>query len=131
MATYKDKITSNANKIYYFVKWYVDTPIKKRNKTDFDKNCKGSCAAEFEWAMSEWLQRTDVQDSILEYMKTQKFIKITNIYDSMCEKAMSGDVNASKWVIDFSKSDFFSVEVDKADSYLDGINIPGLKLGKS
>jgi hypothetical protein len=130
MASYKDKITSNGGKIAYFVKWYVDTPMKKRTKEDFDKNAKGSCTAEYEHAMSEWLQRSDVQDSILEYMKSQKFIKITNIYDSMCEKALAGDVNASKFVIDFSKSDFFSVEADEADSYLDGIDIPVLKKGK-
>lgn len=130
MASYKDKITSNGGKIAYFVKWYVDTPMKKRTKEDFDKNAKGSCSVDFEHAMSDWLQRIDVQDSIKEYMKTQKFIKITDIYDSMCDKATKGDCVAAKWVIEFSKSDFFCDEEDEADSYLNGIDIPVLKKGK-
>lgn len=130
MSSYKDKLTSNATKIAYFVRWYVDTPLKSRTKDNFDKNCKGSCATEFEWAMNEYLIRDDVQASILEYMKTKKFLKITNIYDSMYEKALLGDVNASKFVIDFSKSSFFKNEEDEMDKYLEGIDIPSLKKGE-
>lgn len=125
--SYKDKIESNGNKIAYFVRWYVDTSPKNRTKENFDKEIHGSCATEFEWAMSEWLIREDVQAAIKEYMKQKKFIKIVEIYDAMCDKALKGDVNASKFILDFSKSDFFNDEADEADSYLSGINIPALK----
>lgn len=123
---FKDKIESNASKIAYFVQWYVDTNTKDRTIEDYDTKVKGNTAVTFDYAMSEWLIRPDVQDAIREYMKQKKFIKIVNIYDSMYEKALTGDVQASKFVIDFSQSEFFQDAESEVNEYLDGINIPGL-----
>jgi len=127
---YKDKILTSVKKVAPFIRWYVDTKPKDRTKTNYDKDIKGTCSTEFETVMKDWLIRSDVQESILEYMKAQKFIKIINIYESMCEKATNGDSNAAKFVIEFSKGDFFSSDVDEADTYLEGIDIPMLKGGK-
>lgn len=123
---FKDKIKSNANKIGYFVQWFVDSESKHRIEANYNKEVKGLTGVEFSFAMSEWLIREDVQDAIKEYMKQKKFLRIVDIYNSMYEKALKGDVQASKFIIDFSKSDFFKDTQDDIDNYLCGINIPGL-----
>lgn len=126
-SNFKDKISSNAGKIMYFVQWFVDTPSKKRIKENYDTEIKGVTCVEFEFAMTEWLIRPDIQEAIREYMKEKKFIRIVDIYNSMYEKALKGDVQASKFIIDFSKSDFFEDAEDKVNGYLDGIDIPAIK----
>lgn len=124
---FKEKIKSNANKIEYFVKWYVDTLPKDRTEENYNKDVKGNTSTEYKFAMENWLIKEDVQEAIRTYMKQKKFIKITEIYDAMCQKALKGDVNAARFVLDFSKSDFFKDEADEMDNYLSGINIPALK----
>ena len=122
--TIMQKLDVNSNKIYPFCKWYVDTPAKDRTKENFNKNCKNSCCCEYENAIENWLIREDVQGAIKEYMKQKRFVKITDVYDAMYEKAVSkGDTNAAKWVIDFSKSDFFEDGKSKIDELLDTLNI--------
>lgn len=123
----KSKINANANKISFFVRWYVDTPKKDRTEENYNLKCKPVSSIDFNAAMMNWLVREDVQEAIRTYMKQKKFLKITDIYDSMCEKALKGDVNAARFVLDFSKSDFFKDEADEMDNYLSNINIPALK----
>lgn len=123
----KSKINANATKISFFVRWYVDTPKKDRTEENYDEKCKPIANIDFHAAMMNWLVREDVQEAIRTYMKQKKFLRITDIYESMCEKAQKGDVNAARFVLDFSKSDFFEDEADEMDNYLSGINIPALK----
>lgn len=119
----KKMIKVNANKKAYFVKWYVDS---NKSKESFDKEIKKLCNCEWEYAMSEWLLDEDVQGAIKEYLKQQRQIKMLEIYNSMLEKALTGDVKASEWVEKFFKSDFFQDSSDEIDDYLEGINIPAL-----
>ncbi|PJI07657.1 MULTISPECIES: hypothetical protein [Clostridium] len=126
--TIMEKLDVNSNKIYPFIKWYVDTSKKDRTKENFNKDCKSCCGCEFENAMQNWLIREDVQSAIKEYMKQKRFVKIIEIYNAMCTKAIEkGDTNAAKWVVDFSKSDFFEDGEDEMDDYLSNIDIPALK----
>ncbi|KOF57461.1 hypothetical protein AGR56_13840 [Clostridium sp. DMHC 10] len=126
--TIMQKLDVNSNKIYPFVKWYVDTSAKDRTKENFDKSCKNSCGCEFENAMENWLIREDVQEAIRTYMKQKRFVKICDVYDAMYIKAIEkGDTNAAKWVVDFSKSEFFEDKQNEMDNYLSGIDIPALK----
>lgn len=119
-------IENNSIKISYFVKWYVDS--KDKSKDDYEKNCKHNTGGvEYEYAITEWLVREDVQGAIKEYLKAQRVIKMLDIYQSMYSKALEGDKQCADWCEKFFKSDFFENSVDEIDDYLDGINIPGLK----
>lgn len=124
IADIKKNIKNNANKKSYFVRWYVDSD---KSKASFEKEIKGVCDCEYEYAMTEWLYDEDVQEAIKLYLKAIRNIKMMNIYDSMYDKAISkGDTNSAKWCEQFFKSDFFENSEDEIDTYLDGINIPGL-----
>lgn len=121
----KNILGKNANKLFYFVRWYVDSD---KSKKSFDSDIKGLCKVEYEFAMNEWLLKDEVQEAIKEYLYQQKVIKMLNIYNSMYEKALNkGDVNSAKWCMDFFNSEFFENSEDEIDNYLDGVNIPGLK----
>ncbi|OOO67081.1 hypothetical protein BS638_05995 [Clostridium tepidum] len=119
----KKLIKVNANKKAYFVKWYVDSD---KSKESFDKEVRKSCNCEYEYAMSEWLIEEEIQNAIKEYLKQQRSIKMLEIYDSMLEKALKGDVKSAEWCEKFFKSDFFEDSSDEIDDYLTDINIPAL-----
>ncbi|NFG97874.1 hypothetical protein FC824_15365 [Clostridium sporogenes] len=121
----KKMISVNAIKKSFFVKWYVDS--KDKSKESFDKEVRKSCNCEYEYAMNNWLIEEEIQNAIKEYLKQQRSIKMLEIYDSMLEKALKGDVKASEWVEKFFKSDFFESEEDEANTLLEGIDIPALK----
>lgn len=114
-----------------YVEWYM-TPENKR--CAWDELCK--CDASFrnkegnktvEWAEDNWLPRQDVQEAMQAYLKYFKKQKLTMLYQSMYNKAMSGDVKAADWVVKFSDSDFFNDSHDEVNDFLDGIDIPALK----
>lgn len=77
-----------------------------------------------------WLLREDGIKAQQVYNKHMKDYNLSELYKKMLEKAMNGDTQASKWVVDFSNSSYFDESEDEIDSFLSGINIPGLKGGK-
>lgn len=120
----KKHLGSNANKISYFVKWYVDSD---KSKESYDKDCKYNTTITYEHAMKEWLIREDVQDAIKSYMQSQANIKMIQMFESMYKKAINkGDVKCAEWCQKFYKSDFFKSDENEIDNYLDGIDIPEL-----
>lgn len=121
----EELIKTNAKKKSKFCYWYVNST--KKDKKDYDLNCKKLTSVEYETAIQEWLLLEDVQNAIKELLKQQRNIKMLEIYNSMYEKALKGDVKASEWVEKFFKSDFFDNKQDEVDNFLDGIDIPALK----
>lgn len=89
--------------------------------------CYKSNNTSYDYAISNWLQREDVQEGIKGYMKEQRIKKTLDIYEAMYKQAVDGNVNSAKWCMDFFQSDFFDDNEDEMDDYLSGINIPGLK----
>lgn len=73
-----------------------------------------------------WLTREDAQKGMQAYQKHMKLYNMTQLYDSMLQKAMDGDVRAASWVQSFTESDYFDESTDEIDSFLSGINIKGL-----
>ncbi|OFI05266.1 hypothetical protein CLOACE_18840 [Clostridium acetireducens DSM 10703] len=124
----KKILKTNAKKKEFFVKWFVDGD---KTKEDYNKNCKKNSEVEYNTAMEKWLLEEDVQEAIKIYMKKQRNIKMLEIYDSMYNKALSGDVKSAEWVEKFYKSDFFGDDSDEIDDFLTGINIPSLGGGKN
>ena len=59
-----------------------------------------------------------------------KIYNLSQIYFKMLNKALSGDVNAAKFIESFSNSDFFKdSEEDEINNFLSNVNIPSLKKG--
>ncbi len=63
----------------------------------------------------------------LVYEKHMKKYKMLELYNSMYDKAMTGDTNAAKWVESFSNSKFFDESADEIDNFMNEVNIPALK----
>src|SRR3712207_5473450 len=106
----KKYLKSNANKKTAFIKWYMETTLKTKEK--YDKGCKSITQVEFESAM-KWLLEEDVQEAIKQYLKNQRVVKMLEIYDSMLQKALKGDVKSAEWVEKFFKSDYFEDDEDE------------------
>lgn len=102
-----------------YVEWYM-TPEDKRDEFPLKDKTP-------EWAEKNWLTRSDVQDAMQAHCKYFKKQKLTQLYQSMYDKAMNGDVRAADWVVKFSESAFFDESTDEINDFLSGINIKGLE----
>lgn len=105
-----------------FILWYK-TPEEKRKPFE---ELKDYYIKDYDTCM-DWLTREDAQDALLVYEKHMKKYKMLELYNSMYDKAMTGDTNAAKWVESFSNSDFFDESTDEIDDFLNNVNIPALK----
>ncbi|MHB8065276.1 MAG: hypothetical protein ACYDG2_22140 [Ruminiclostridium sp.] len=84
-------------KLVKFVQWYCSPEETRPKWDDYKSNC-GYVTWE---TAQEYPLRPDVQKALV-YWKEQTFIdNQIKIYDKMLQKAMSGDVNASKFIMDF------------------------------
>lgn len=106
---------------------YYYTPEDKRKDWDDFKTCHDLIKRRTYDECLEWLTREDAQKGLQVYQKHMKLFNMTRLYDSMLEKALAGDTRAATWVESFTKSDYFDESQDEIDSFLSGINIPGLK----
>lgn len=111
-----------------FILWYY-TPEEKRCPFEefmpYEPNVMNKTLDE----CKEWLTREDSIQAIREYHKHMKDYNLMQLYESMLEKAIKGDVNAAKWVEQFSNSDFFNDTTDEIDEFMKNVNIAGLKKG--
>lgn len=107
-----------------FILWYKSDEEKR---PEFDK-IKDHNITNIDICM-EWLTREDTQDALQVYYKHMKKFNLMKIYETMLEKAMSGDINAAKYVEQFSNSDFFDESTDEIDKFMKEVNIPSLKKG--
>ena len=108
---------------------YYYTPEDKRKPWDEFKTCHDLIKRRTYDECLEWLTREDAQKGLQVYQKHMKLFNMTRLYDSMLEKALAGDTRAASWVESFTKSDYFDESQDEIDSFLNGVNIPGLKRG--
>ena len=109
-----------------FIIWYFSDKNTRKPFDEF-KTCNPNIKDEK--VCEEWLTREDAQKAIQIYMKHMRTYNLMQVYYKMLEKAMTGDTQASKWIVDFSNSPFFDESEDEIDSFLKGINIPALKGG--
>ena len=111
-----------------FILWYYSPEDKRIPFEEFmpyEPNVKGKSLDD----CKEWLTREDSIQAIREYHKHMKDYNLMQLYESMLEKAIKGDVNAAKWVEQFSNSDFFNDTTDEIDEFMKNVNIGGLKKG--
>lgn len=121
-----EEVTTPA--IARFIVYYY-TPEDKRKSWDEFKTCHDLIKKRTYDECLEWLTREDAQIGMQVYQKHMKIFNMTKLYDSMLDKAMNGDVNAAKWVEQFTHSDYFDDSEDEIDTFLSNVNIPGLKKG--
>lgn len=119
-----EEVTTPA--IARFIVYYY-TPEDKRKSWDDFKTCHDLIKKRTYDECLDWLTREDAQKGLQVYQKHMKLFNMTKLYDSMLEKALAGDTRAASWVESFTKSDYFDESQDEIDSFLSGINIPGLK----
>lgn len=119
------------NYLAKYVEWYM-TPEDKRDSWQSLSACNKQMyeGKTPEWAEKNWLSRADVQDAMQAYCKYFKKQRLTQLYQSMYNKAMDGDVRAADWVVKFSDSSFFDESTDEINDFLTGINIKGLEAKK-
>lgn len=107
-----------------FILWYY-TPEDKRCPFEefmpYEPNVK-----DLDTCMG-WLTREDSIEAIKTYHKHMKDFNLMQLYESMLEKAIKGDVQSARWIQDFTNSDFFNDETDEMEDFLKDINIPALK----
>ena len=119
----------------YYLIWYYSDPTTRCSWDElcaYDANfrCQGDKAGENkteQFAEQNWLIREDVQKGMIIYMSHMKTYNQMKVYQSMLQKALSGDVNSAKYVDDFnSKLDKMlenKVEQNEIDELMKGVNI--------
>lgn len=107
-----------------FIIWYKSDEDKRKPFEEI----KDSKITNLDNCM-EWLTREDCQNALQIYEKHMKKFKLIELYNSMYEKAMNGDVNAAKYVASFAESSFFDDTTDEIDDFMKNVNLKGLKKG--
>jgi len=122
-----EEITTPA--ISRFIVYYY-TDEEKRKSWDEFKTCHELIRKRTYNECVEWLTRQDAQQAVQEYHKYMKLHDLSKLYEAMYKKAISGDTQAAKWVLDFmNNSEYLSESADEIDEFLKGVNIPALKGG--
>ena len=75
----------------------------------------------------DWLTREDCQNALQVYEKHMRKYKLMELYNSMYDKAMTGDVNAAKYVNEFANGKFFDETDDKVEDFMKNVNLSSLK----
>ena len=123
------------NYLASYLCWYYSDPetrISWDELCNYDVNFKqqgenaGQNKSE-EFAEQNWLIREDVQKGMIIYMNHMKTYNQMKVYQSMLQKALSGDVNSAKYVDDFNaKLDKMmenKSEQSEIDELMKGVNI--------
>lgn len=109
-----------------FIIWF-NTDAEKRCPFEelmtYEPNMKGKSLED----CKEWLTRQDAIEAQKVYHKHMKDYNLMQLYESMFDKALQGDVNAAKWVENFSNSSFFEDKADEVENFMKNVNIPSLK----
>ncbi|HEY8804186.1 MAG TPA: hypothetical protein VIM42_03600 [Clostridium sp.] len=108
---FKDSILEclSNEKLYKFVEWYCTSDQQKKSY-DVIKNYLND--VEYDFAMSNHLNRQDVQDAIKLWFKKSKDLNMLKVYNVMLNKSLEGDVKSADWIMKFNNSDFFKDEED-------------------
>lgn len=98
------------NYLATYLVWYYSDPNTRCSWDElcsYDQNFKqqGENAGQNkteEFAEQNWLIREDVQKGMIIYMAHMKTYNQMKVYQSMLQKALTGDVNSAKYLDDFN-----------------------------
>ena len=108
-----------------FIIWYSTDESKRQPFDEFKKRWQPNMKT-YDQCL-EWLTRDDAQEAMVKYKKEMHRLKMMEIYDTMVNKALEGDVNAAKWVENFTNSDFFDESTDEINDFLNEVKLPKKK----
>lgn len=110
---------TNGKKKMYVAKFYTET-----DRTEEEWNNRFKSYAEFQFeTVKNYLKYEDVQNCIKAIYSEMRTLKMLDIYDTMVEKSLNGDVNSAKWVESFNNSDFFANQKNAIDEIIDGFDM--------
>ncbi|MBU3215858.1 hypothetical protein LL033_11920 [Clostridium estertheticum] len=108
-------------KLYEFVKWYCTSDQSKESYDAIKHLLNG---VEYDYAMSNHLTRSDIQEAIKLWTKKTKDMNMLKVYNVMLNKALEGDVKSADWLSKFNSSDFFKEEEDsEIHDFMAGLNV--------
>lgn len=120
------------NYLASYICWYYSDPNKRISwedlcKSDANFRSRSGVNKTEDFCEQNWLIRDDVQKGMIIYMQHMKTYNQMKVYQSMLQKALSGDVNSAKYVDDFNnKLDKMmenKQEQSEIDELLKGVNI--------
>lgn len=119
-----DNTPNMKEKWWFFIKWYCNTSKEDRTKENWENSGEFNSTGKIGWeGTKDWLLNEDFQNGLKEYIKLQRSQNILNIYESMYDKALNGDVRCADWVRNFYESDWFGDSEDELNDILNGASI--------
>lgn len=100
------------------MKWWLNGD--RTEKAYKETNLNGVLS--FERAL-DYLETEEIQGILKQDFKNKQTIRMLELYESMYEKALGGDVKSAEWVEKFNKSEFFGVEKSEIDNILDNLKM--------
>lgn len=107
-------------KLWSFIKWYLDGQNPKDWKS---VQTTLGITQTSEWAIKNYMERTDVQKAMIEITKLNKDFNLVKIYNKMLELALEGDKSAADYIMKFSGSDFFESKSSAIDELIGGLSL--------
>lgn len=99
----------------YWIKWYCSD---KEDREKFEIFSKKNLNGITEETANDYILEEEVQNGIRYWMGLMNVKHILDVYNKMYEKSLTGDVQASKFIIEFSKSDFFNKNENELANFL-------------
>lgn len=94
----------------------------ERTQATYDKEVKVKNNISYDKAL-EYLEESEVQELLKQDFKSKQTIRMLELYESMYEKALKGDVKSAEWIEKFNKSDFFGKEKSEIDIIMDNLKL--------
>lgn len=96
---------TKAEKIKLFTRWYLKYP---HTKESYFKNMADKRMLDFNFDdIMNLKYELEVQEAVKNNIKANYLYDMVEIYASMKQKALDGDVQSAKFIMDFCKSDLF------------------------
>ncbi|ADZ82913.1 hypothetical protein [Cellulosilyticum lentocellum] len=92
-------------KLKLFTKWYLKFP---HTEESYKKNISDQRMLDFKFDdVMNLKYEVEVQEAVKNTVKANHLYDLVEIYSSMKQKALDGDVQSAKFIMDFCKSDLF------------------------
>lgn len=100
-----EKKMTKQEKLKLFTKWYLKFP---HTEESYKKNISDKRMLDFAFDDVMSLRyEVEVVESVKNNLKANNLYDLVEIYSAMKQKALDGDVQSAKFIMDFTKSDLF------------------------
>lgn len=107
------------DKIKIFTRWYLKYP---HTEESYKKNISDQRMLNYKFDdIMNLKYEIEVQEAVKNNIKANNLYDLVEIYASMKKKALEGDVQSAKFVLDFCKSDLFRDNESEITKILDNL----------